>query len=336
MRNPNGYGAIVKLGGKRRRPFGVRLTIGYNENGSQIYKYVGYYETRRDAMMALAEYNQNPYELSNDDLTFADVYEKWSARHFEGLSEASIKAYRGGFNRCKSIHGMKFKRITAEGLQKVLDEIESDSSRQQTKIFLSLVYRYAMKKRIVSENLAELADSISIKPKKDKQPFTPKEIAALWEHSDNEAAEITLMLIYTGFRITELLELKKENVFIDGRYVIGGKKTPAGKGRVVPIHKRMLPFFEKRLQQRHLFENSRGSALKYGNFLKDSFKPLMKELGMDHTPHDARHTFATMLHDLDINPLTAKRLLGHATKDVTDRYTHSSIQRLIDAVDKIL
>lgn len=334
MRNPNGYGAIVNLGGKRRRPFGVRLTIGYNENGSQIFKYLGYYETRKDAMIALAEYNANPYALDHDELTFSDIYEKWSAKHYENVSEASIKAYKGAFNRCKPIHGMRFKKITIDSLQLVLDGIESDSSRQQTKVFLTLLYRFAMKREIVHKNLAELLDTINIEPKQEKKPFTSDEIESLWK-SSSEAAEITLLLVYTGFRITELLELKKENIHLAERYIIGGKKTKAGIGRVVPIHRLILPFFEKRMNQKHLFENSRGGALKYGNFLKDGFKPLMKELGMSHTPHDARHTFATMLHDKSTPQIVSKRLLGHASGDITDRYTHSSIQSLIEAVDNL-
>ena len=39
MRNPNGYGSVVKLSGKRRKPFAVRITIGWDNNGKQKYKY---------------------------------------------------------------------------------------------------------------------------------------------------------------------------------------------------------------------------------------------------------------------------------------------------------
>ena len=49
MRNPNGYGSIIKLSGKRRKPFAVRVTIGWNNNGKQIYKYIGYYKTKQEA-----------------------------------------------------------------------------------------------------------------------------------------------------------------------------------------------------------------------------------------------------------------------------------------------
>ena len=31
MKNPNGYGTVVKLSGNRRKPYAVRKTIGFNE-----------------------------------------------------------------------------------------------------------------------------------------------------------------------------------------------------------------------------------------------------------------------------------------------------------------
>lgn len=33
MKMPNGYGSIIKLSGKRRRPFAVRITAGYTDEG---------------------------------------------------------------------------------------------------------------------------------------------------------------------------------------------------------------------------------------------------------------------------------------------------------------
>lgn len=65
MRLPNSYGSIVKLSGKRRRPYAVRITTGWTDEGRQIQKYLSYHAKRSDAMAALAEYNKNPYEFSH-------------------------------------------------------------------------------------------------------------------------------------------------------------------------------------------------------------------------------------------------------------------------------
>ncbi len=54
-----------------------------------------------------------------------------------------------------------------------------------------------------------------------------------------------LILIYTGMRVGELLDIRLDNVYLDQKYMIGGSKTEAGKDRVIPLHDRILPLVEK-------------------------------------------------------------------------------------------
>lgn len=63
MKRGNGFGSVIKLGGKRRRPYAARVTQGWTLEGKQIIKYIGYYATKREAAKALEAYNTNPYEL---------------------------------------------------------------------------------------------------------------------------------------------------------------------------------------------------------------------------------------------------------------------------------
>ena len=47
MKNPNGYGSIVKLAGNRRKPWAVRITEQIDKNtGKQIYRYIAYFEQK--------------------------------------------------------------------------------------------------------------------------------------------------------------------------------------------------------------------------------------------------------------------------------------------------
>ena len=63
----------------------------------------------------------------------------------------------------------------------------------------------------------------------------------------------------------------------------------------------------------------------------------MKKAGLSHeyTPHKLRHTFATQLLHNGGNLLEIKELLGHAQLSTTSIYTHTNIQRLQKAVDKL-
>ena len=75
MRNPNGFGSVINLGKNRRKPFAVRITAGYNaKNGKQIFKYLGYFKTKSEAMKCLSEYNLNPYDADFKKISFEEVF----------------------------------------------------------------------------------------------------------------------------------------------------------------------------------------------------------------------------------------------------------------------
>ena len=55
---------------------------------------------------------------------------------------------------------------------------------------------------------------------------------------------------------------------------------------------------------------------------------------MKHNPHDCRHTFASLMDSVGANKLCVKRIMGHASQDITDKvYTHKDIDELIENVD---
>ena len=140
-----------------------------------------------------------------------------------------------------------------------------------------------------------------------------------------------------GLRPGELLEVKLEDINIKERYLRGGFKTEAGTNRLIPLNKKILPFLEKRMNaQQYLVVNSKGHQMSYHNFHYDHFKKVMELLKLEHKPHDCRHTFATLMDNADANKLSIKRIMGHASKDITDKvYTHKDITQLLAAIDLI-
>jgi len=55
----------------------------------------------------------------------------------------------------------------------------------------------------------------------------------------------------------------------------------------------------------------------------------MEQLGLDHKPHDCRYTFATLMDNADANKVSIKRIMGYASKDITDKvYTYKDITEL--------
>ena len=63
---------------------------------------------------------------------------------------------------------------------------------------------------------------------------------------------------------------------------------------------------------------------------------VFKDLNMNHTIHETRHTFVSQSDRLNINKITIKKIVGHSVKgnDITDDvYTHKNKEDVIAAID---
>ena len=156
MRNSNGFGGVVKLKGKRRRPYAVRVTVGWTDDGKQVFKYISYHAKKGDAVKALLEFNTNPHDVDAARITFAEVYERWSSSEFETLSDSMVNAYRSAYKHCKPLYGKVFKELRKSHLQALVDSIKAPSMQDVTKFLFLKSYKYAMENDIVNKNYLNL------------------------------------------------------------------------------------------------------------------------------------------------------------------------------------
>lgn len=342
MKNPNGYGSVVPLKGKRRRPYAVRITVGYDDNGKQKYGYLGYYETRKEALYQLSLYNANPYDIDLKSLTLQDIYQRYVATQKGKVKEIRMAAYRSAHTHLTPLLNMKMVDIKTAQLQLLIDSISkklSTGSVKQIKSFINSLFKYAMKIDVIDKNYTEFIVLPKHKKVIERKVFTDEEIAILWENIDNvQYADTLIILIYTGMRINELLKLKKKNVDLERNLITGGSKTDAGKDRVIPIHSKILPLIIKRMGNKtdYLIPNKTETGFySYNNFRKNEFIVMMKQLGMDHTIHDTRHTFATMISDVSDNDSAITGIIGHTDISMTKKYTHTNIEKMRMEIEKI-
>ena len=340
IKNPNGYGSIKKLHGKRRRPFMVTKTTGWDENGKQKIQIIGYYETRSLAMMALAEFNKNPYSIDVSSITFAEVFEKWKENKFEKISKSNINGYNASFKTSQALHNVKFVEIRAKHMQDVVKNSgKGYGSLRKLKVLFNQLFEFAMENDIVSKDYSEFVDIGKNTEDSKRKVFTEKEIARLFElQNEIEFIDTILIMIYSGLRIGELLTIESENVDLEKRIMTGGLKTEAGKDRIVPISNKILHLVEKRLQQgyKYLIVNAKGEEMKYNNYYKERWTPIMEELGMEHLPHDCRHTFATKMGTAKADTVALQKIIGHASYVTTaNTYTHKDVEELIKNIDLI-
>lgn len=338
MKLPNGYGSVVKLGGKRRKPYAARITTSWTADGKQEKKYLGYFKTRQEAMKALADYNENPFDLASREITFADLYERWCKVKYK--DKPVPNEYAAAYKKLAPLYDVPFAEIRKRHIQNVIDNLNVGySSKSHVKALCTMMFKYAIDQEIVTTNFASLVELPTKIQSEIHKPFTQEELKILWENKNDFVAKIALILCYTGLRPIELLKIKNSDVHLEERFMRGGVKTAAGKNRIIPIAEKILPFISEMYNPKNEYlvtENKK--PIHYQKFLQSYWRKneILKSLPTKHLPHDGRHTCATMLDDAEV-PLKIRQLiLGHTSSDITNRvYTHKTIQQLIDAINRI-
>lgn len=334
MRRGNGEGSVFKLGGRRRKPWAVRITVGYTSEGKQQYKYLGYYPTKKEAKEALNLYLVDPYNLEYKDISLLQVYEMWVKT--SDLSANTMRNYICGFKRCQSIHKKPIRELRAIHIETVMQEYKP-SIQMQIKNVLNKVFIFAEKNEIINKNIMPLVKAEPRETPKEKIPFTLEQARDLLNYKNHIFADTINILFYTGMRITELFDIKTENVFLEERYMIGGKKTKAGTNRIIPIHDEIYDIIKKRYERGHkyLVTSATGKQLLYSTYLKSFWYDLKEMKGFTQTPHDIRHTFVTFASRQGLDRLAVQKIIGHKGIDVTDRYDYRDKEELLAEINKL-
>ena len=351
MKLPNGYGSVYKLSGKRRNPWIARKTTGWDIDETtgktkQLYKTIGYFSTRQDALTALANYNENPYDLNTNTMTFSDVYEKWTDEYFETITPSATRTIKAAYNYCTPLYNMRMRDIRVNHLEQTIKNATVGSAtKTRIKSLFNLIYKYALKHEIVDKDYASLCDNIKREPATIKRvPFSQKEINTLWNNTDFPFVNMVLIGIYTGFRPQELAILKISDIDFKNNTIKGGLKTDAGKNRLVPIHPLILDLVKTTydnavaIKSKYLFNDEsgqQGTHMTYDKY-RGRWNKIMTKFNMKHKPHDTRHTFITKAKEYDMNEYIIKLIVGHAVRDITEKvYTHRTIEELHTEIKKI-
>lgn len=336
MKLPNGFGTVYRMKGNRRRPFVVKKTI----EGRQ--KILGYFDTFEHGLSFLVDVNRDPSAFS-DNITFKELYARWKVQKFPNLSTSSRKGYENSYRHCEPLHDMSFSAIRFGHLQGVIDTVKNQGigycTQKKIRGLMEQLYAYALKYDLAKTNYAQYVDISPHVKKYPKHPFTVRQRNKLWRNLDDmaEVADV-LIMIYTGLRIGEYIQLKASDVKLRSHYfIVRQSKTDAGRNRPVPIHKSIYPWFVQRIKsgQQYICQQETGILHTYST-MRRRFDAVMEHFHMHHTPHETRHTTASMLDSAGANDTATKKILGHACKGVTKHdYTHKTIRDLRKAIDMI-
>lgn len=344
LRNANGFGSVYYLGKRRRKPYAVRITTGWEiieGKEKQIRKILGYFETKKEAQKFLFDYNDNKYNINYLNYTFKDIYNKMLESK-KDISKTTLNSYKMALNILEPIHDRKFTEIKLNEFQKIINSSDKEfHTLRKVKSLVSIIYDFSIKNEMYNgNNISEHLD-IGKSTTEEKSIFTDDEIKTLWENKNKDICKIILILIYSGLRISELLDLKKEDVHIEERYLdIKDSKTRAGI-RKVPIALKTLDIIKEfyNNNEEYLVVNRLGRQFKYSNFKREYFDRTIEDFGFneDLSIHSTRHTTISLLVKNNANSTHIKKIVGHqGQEELYERiYNHSNMQELINTIDLI-
>lgn len=351
MKLPNGYGSVVKLSGKRRKPYIVRKTIGWridSNRGKKVQEFiiVGYATTKAEGLQMLASYNSNPFDIKASKMTFEDVYNEWSKQKFPTVSSSNIKCYTAAHKTCGLLYDKVFRDLKLVDLQEVIDTCGKNyPTLKKIKILFNQLYNFALKNDICAKDYSCFVSIVQYKnrnPNKyERNKFQKSEIDRIWKHKEDKYFQIILMLLYNGTRISEFLDLKKENVHLDEQYFDVVKSKTENGIRKVPIADKVLPFYkawyDSSPECEYLLHTKDGRHFLYRNYYANYFLPLMDRLNISRTPHCCRHSCISMLAEAGVDQTLIKKIVGHSgSMTLTEKvYTHFDVSELVDAINKI-
>ena len=205
-------------------------------------------------------------------------------------------------------------------------------------------FRFLLRRGTIVKNPAELVAT----PKKEQRlPFhldidqatTLMEAPVDAQKNALRDRAILELLYSSGLRVSELTGLNiGELDLAAGMVRVTGK---GGKERIVPVGSRALAAVQEYLDERDsaaqgaLFLGSRGGRINRRSVARIVDAHVLRIASFKRiSPHTLRHTFATHMLEGGADLRAIQELLGHASLSTTQKYTHVSIDRLMEVYDK--
>ncbi len=261
---------------------------------------------------------------------YLDKFIVYMEKFFPGpslnISEIRTSYIEESFNyflENKVTNGNKWEPKTVNGLRTVVIQI----------------FDYGIKQKFLSSNPAKDTKKFRENRKNVVEYFTEAELEKIWKELDEYWIDPLKFIVHTGLRKGEWINLKWENVKLDGDNPIvtivssGSWKTKTGESRVIPLNKIAAEIIKKQKgrNSEYVFTLKNGSKI-HPDKPYHKLKTALKNLGLTGDIHKLRHTFASNLVMKGRPLYDVQKLLGHKDIQTTMIYAHLSPDYLKESV----
>ncbi len=273
-----------------------------------------------------------------------------ACENLKGLSKPTIKAYKIDLRQFYD-YAAQDEWLSKDCLTQYIDHLHKlykPKSAKRKIACLKAFYRY-----LEMEDIIEYNPFHKIRLKYKEPIVLPKTIPLnnvqhilkfAYKYKDESSTDVEYLtrsrdlivleiLFSTGLRVSEVSHLTVDDINLtDGTIRVFGKGS---KERVVCItNKKILKMVREYKRKRnsnikYLFVNRLGNRLSEQS-IRNMISKYTTAAGVTQhiTPHMFRHTFATALHDEDVDIRYIQQLLGHSSISTTQIYTHISTNKI--------
>lgn len=259
----------------------------------------------------------------------------------KGLSENSVDAYKQDLQKLKAFYPENsLKNLTPQDLDDFVASLFKTglSVKSVARIISGLksFYRFLVSEEIMTKNPIAHIDTPKI-PRKLPDVLSHEEIDLMLNNIDlskiaGERDKLIVMLLYgCGLRVSELVNLEQEWVYLDEGFIqVLGK---GNKERLVPFGNKVknqielyLIYYRNKVaddKTTKLIINQQGKPLSRVSVFK-TIKKLAVQAGITKkiSPHTLRHSFATVMVEAGADLRAVQQMLGHESITTTEIYTH--------------
>lgn len=262
------------------------------------------------------------------------------------LKERTIKDYRYKVNHDLEEWANKpIVKITESMVmkkQKQLTQIGKTVANASMRV-LRAVMNYAHGLGMIESNPVDVLSRTRVWHKNNRRDrIIPAEKLQSWHEAvevlPNKKAKVYfLMILYMGFRSSEVLNLEWSNVNLKNK-TIKALDTKNHSDHTLPIPIALLPHIED------LYEQTGASKWMFAGedpnkamtVPKKQIAAIIKTTGIEFSSHDCRRTFATIAEAVGVPLSMIKRLMNHVTtEDITISYISTEADTLRDAINKV-
>ena len=292
-----------------------------------------YGKTQKEITEKMLKYRKK----EKDGVLFGQLVDEWfeEFRREHPSSERAVKAH---VNRLKTFLGKTpAKKITAKDMTTFFFLMDAYSRKtvQNCKSVAKLVFDHGIYAHGLKDNPVVYRKTLKGQRKTKREPPSPEEIEAIKNAVNAPYGLFMVMALYTGLRRGELLRLKYGDIDRENNTIsvtksvyhrsnqpqIKEPKTEAGTRTVILLEplKAVLPEGAK---NKYIFGGDKPWT---AHETQRHLEAWRKATGLNVTPHQCRHRFATILYEAGIDDRMAMDLLGHRNLSTTrEIYTHIS------------